>query len=232
MGTTEGKEQFLNRVAQALGRETPKMDVIKPDWRLGPVHDYNCRLSERERIDVFAESCKIRGTRLAVCEKEKLADCLGGILHDYGLGKILFPEGPEMNRFGLEELLENPTYSFSTWNTQDSREDNIRNAEDANIGITFPVGAVADTGMVIQMMDAKQSRSLGLLPQVHISIISEQALYCTLTDAFAALPQETEDQPSQMIFIAGPSSTGDIENNIVIGVHGPMYECVVVVRDE
>lgn len=226
------KETFLNRISHALGRETPPAQVAKPDWLTGPVHDYNTRLSQRARLDIFQESCTERGTRLEVCTRPELAARLKAIIGDYGGGKILYPEGPQRAEYGLETLINDPAYQFSKWDTNQTGEANIQNAEDANIGITFPQGAVADTGMVIQFMDATQSRSLGLLPQAHISVIHEKDLYLTLTDAFAALPQETNNQPSQMVLIAGPSSTGDIENVIVIGVHGPMYECVVLVRDE
>ncbi|MCG1053965.1 LUD domain-containing protein [Mycetohabitans sp. B5] len=52
-----------------------------------------------------------------------------------------------------------------------------------------------------------------------------------LEDAFALMRAERGELPSSVNFISGPSRTGDIEQTIVLGAHGPYRVHAVVVRD-
>ena len=51
----------------------------------------------------------------------------------------------------------------------------------------------------------------------------------TLEDAFALLRAEHGGVPRALNIVSGPSRTGDIEQTIVLGAHGPYRVHVVIV---
>ena len=52
-----------------------------------------------------------------------------------------------------------------------------------------------------------------------------------MEDAFALLRAECGEVPRAINFISGPSRTGDIEQTIVLGAHGPCRVHLVLVGE-
>jgi L-lactate dehydrogenase complex protein LldG len=50
-----------------------------------------------------------------------------------------------------------------------------------------------------------------------------------MEDAFARLREERTEMPRALNLVSGPSRTGDIEQTIVLGAHGPRRVHIVVV---
>lgn len=222
------KEAFLKGIAHSLGRsEIKKEPPQHPDFQQGALEAYNTRLCKGNSLEQFEAACRVRGAKLTLCHQAEIGDKIQDKIHQYGGGEVTYAGGDQAKKYGLA-LLETEEASFHLWDLEKSPEENRAQAEKAKIGITFPLGAISETGMLIQPVSDDQARSISLLPEVHLSLVKASTLYQTLTEAFAVLP---EDRPSQLLFIAGPSSTGDIENNIVIGVHGPMAEEIFLILD-
>ncbi len=77
---------------------------------------------------------------------------------------------------------------------------------------------LADTGSVVLAASAEEPRSRSLLPAVHVSVLEESRILPGLDDLFAAVG---DDLPSSLAIITGPSRSADIEQHLVVGVHGP-----------
>ena len=96
---------------------------------------------------------------------------------------------------------------------------------EADLGITGADYAMVETGTVVLLPRAGLSRLVSLAPPVHLAIVRPQEVLETLDDLFVlrrlAYYQNGEDMGSYMNFITGPSRTADIEQTLVIGVHGP-----------
>lgn len=88
------------------------------------------------------------------------------------------------------------------------------------VGLTGAHGALADTGAIALISGPGRGRLASLLPPVHIAILPQQKLYPSLP-AFLAAHHEATTAGSNLVFIAGPSRTGDIEMTLTMGVHGP-----------
>ena len=75
---------------------------------------------------------------------------------------------PQMDEFGLNKAFEDAEgkdgLTFVKWDASKGREYNINNAQDANIGITFPLMGIAETATLVQPMISGSGRSVGLLP--------------------------------------------------------------------
>ena len=85
---------------------------------------------------------------------------------------------------------------------------------------------LADTGSVVLASAWDEPRSRHLLSDVHVSILSEERILPGLPELFAAVG---DDLPSALAIVTGPSRSADIEQRLVVGVHGPREVHVVLV---
>jgi L-lactate dehydrogenase complex protein LldG len=108
----------------------------------------------------------------------------------------------------------------------------FRKPEDADLtGITGCFCATAETGSLVLLSGADTPASGALLPQTHIAIVPASRIVATQEDAFALMRTERGELPRAVNFVSGPSRTGDIEQTIVLGAHGPYRVHVIVVRN-
>ena len=99
----------------------------------------------------------------------------------------------------------------------------------ADVGITSVDFGVAETGTLALLAGPGQGRAVSLLPPVHVAVLDAR----DLVDELAELFEETTAQgalPSALTFVTGPSRTGDIEQKLTIGIHGPKELHLVVVN--
>ncbi len=121
----------------------------------------------------------------------------------------------------------------------DDRETVRRRLAESGMGITGADYAIAETGSVIVLPRKGLSRLVSVVPPVHVAIVRPQDILGTLDDLFALRRLEFHrgrasgdgDMGSYLNFITGPSRTADIEQTIVVGVHGPR-EVHMVLLDE
>lgn len=99
----------------------------------------------------------------------------------------------------------------------------------ADIGLTGAVAGVAATGSVVLAASAAGSRGVGLLPPVHVCVLAEDRIVATPADLLRPLGDDPPP-PSSVVFVGGPSRTGDVEQILTLGVHGPRHVHLVVVR--
>ncbi len=98
----------------------------------------------------------------------------------------------------------------------------VRAAIDSDTaGIAGCFCAIAETGTLMLLSAAPTPASVSLLPETHIAIVPVTRIVATMEDAFALLRAEHDGMPRAVNFISGPSRTGDIEQTIVLGAHGP-----------
>ncbi len=99
------------------------------------------------------------------------------------------------------------------------------------VGITGCFCAVAETGTLMLLSGADTFASAALLPETHIAMVPVSRVVGSIEDAFALAKKERGELPRATNFISGPSRTGDIEQTIVLGAHGPYRVHVILVRD-
>lgn len=99
------------------------------------------------------------------------------------------------------------------------------------VGITGAFCAVAETGSLLLLSGPDTYASASLLPETHIAVLPASRIVAYMEDAFALARAERGELPRATNFISGPSRTGDIEQTIVLGAHGPYRVHVIVVLD-
>jgi len=90
---------------------------------------------------------------------------------------------------------------------------------------------VADLGAVVIASSAVGSRAATALAPVHIVVAQTSQLVWSLADAVERIEEAAGEQslPSDVLLIAGPSRTADIEKTLVIPAHGPRELCVILI---
>lgn len=227
----QNKKAFLHNVSLALGR-TSIPDHVEPiDLSKGPQHQMMQGMSQEEIIAAFTKECDALGTKYTEATPENLKEVLLQVIAECGGGKVIYPDTEEMDRYGLREAFEaagakDENLTFVKWDASMGREYNIENAQDANIGVTFPIGGIAETATILQQCSSGSGRSIGLLPITHIAIIQKDTIYPRMTQSMAMLREKFKEDrasfPSNLVHISGPSNTADIELVKVVGVHGPI----------
>lgn len=91
------------------------------------------------------------------------------------------------------------------------------------VALSFARLGVAETGSVITWTGKANPAANNLLPEHHIMLVDKTDLVPTMEDAWDRINQELEKlgRPRGINFIAGPSSTADIDGQLVYGAHGP-----------
>jgi L-lactate dehydrogenase complex protein LldG len=115
-----------------------------------------------------------------------------------------------------------------TWYISGEVEDYRSLCARADVGLTTADFALAETGSLVISAGSSRSRLTSLLPPIHIVLLPESRILPSLFDWIALRP---ENLPSNLILISGPSKTADIEQTLVVGVHGPKQLIVIVYPD-
>ena len=108
------------------------------------------------------------------------------------------------------------------------REPTPEHAAQAGLGVTSAVAGIAATGSLVLDSRRMGSRSACLLPPVHLCVVGVNNLLQTPGDALRGVASAGDALPSSLVLVTGPSRTGDIEQLITMGAHGPTALHVVL----
>ena len=89
------------------------------------------------------------------------------------------------------------------------------------LGITGCFCALAETGTLLFATAANSPTGTMLLPATHIAVVPANRVVSGMEEAFDLVRRDRASVPRAMNFVSGPSRTGDIEQTIVLGAHGP-----------
>jgi L-lactate dehydrogenase complex protein LldG len=93
---------------------------------------------------------------------------------------------------------------------------------DDRLGITGSFCAIAETGTLVFTSGPDTPTASALLPDTHVAVVRADRVVSGMEEAFALVRAAAHGgMPRAMNMISGPSRTGDIEQTIVLGAHGP-----------
>lgn len=103
------------------------------------------------------------------------------------------------------------------------------NAEDA-VGVTGVFAAIAETGTLMLASGPGTPATASLLPETHVAIVPAGRIVAHMEQGWDLARAEFGRLPRAVNFISGPSRTADIDQQIVLGAHGPYRVHIVLVR--
>jgi len=223
------RDRFMDEVRKALGRSSRLEEAPPFAWRHSIQKDLIKDRTRDELVHLFLEYGRTIGIDGIETAMEGLNESIRRAVKDYGPGPVILEEHPLLDDLGTADSLRKDA-EVRVWDTGSSREDSIRFAEKACVGIAVAEMALAETATVMLFSHRGCGRSLTLLPESVIYIVPESRIYPRLTQGMERLQAYKEDLPSSVNFVSGPSATSDIELVRVVGVHGPVRVTHIVVN--
>ena len=245
-------EDFLAMVRGALGRED-----APPAEPYAPLLDDLAALESqatavRERIagelpglmTQMADTAALRGWNVARCAGvEDALDYVVSLASRLGATSVARSEQEVFGAMPVDSALAGVGALCwpAVYEGDESRASVRRRLEEGAMGITGADYAVAETGSIIVLPRRGLSRLVSVVPPVHVAIVRPQDVIGTLDDLFTlrrlefyrnGKPESSGDMGSYLNFITGPSRTADIEQTIVVGVHGPKEVHLVMLEQE
>jgi L-lactate utilization protein LutC len=101
----------------------------------------------------------------------------------------------------------------------------------ATAGISGVDAALALTGTLVLSSGEGRGRIPTVLPPIWIAVVAAEQIVPRFEDWLAqerARGMSTVYSRANLAFVTGPSRTGDIEMELILGVHGPGTEYVII----
>jgi L-lactate dehydrogenase complex protein LldG len=231
------RETILGRIraSLAVNRDLLEAEVAKapPPHPTGPFVR-----SDLAPLDQFTAELEALHGHVHLCATEDEArDKLRSLLATHEARSVLHWDLDEIPLPGVGGMLAELGI--------ESAEGHVVGAEDrgARIQALEPVpvclsgadAAIAESGSILVVTGPGRGRLASLLPPIHIAILPADRLVRTLPQAFELLRRrfgaDVVHQRANITIITGPSRSGDIEQTLTLGVHGPKEVHVIVLGD-
>lgn len=157
---------------------------------------------------------KMRDNKFIVEESDKahLEAKINEITASYGYEKLIYPSNLALD---ISKINASDKVCF------DKEIENLRKEVfHSEFSIIHARCGVSSHGVVCVLSSKEQPRMLSLAPTLCIILLKKEEVVRSMSEAFALVKKEHEVLPNNILFIAGPSRTADIELITVFGVHG------------
>jgi L-lactate dehydrogenase complex protein LldG len=210
--STTSKEKILKKIRKALIHKSPQEigDVDK---------ESEIFVTSEEPLEIqFAQNFSALNGKFIFCENQnEFIENFAFIAGDNKWQNIFCLE-PE-----LKLLLSKGNIVFS-----DREEDLLK----TDIGLTLCECLIARTGSIMVSSRQASGRRLPVYSNFHIVVAYTSQLVNNVKDALKLVKEKYSNQlPSMISTITGPSRTADIEKTLVQGAHGPKEVFVFLIDD-
>jgi L-lactate dehydrogenase complex protein LldG len=218
-----GRDAILGRVRSGLGRSGPvdgerraALEVRLRDHKRGIIPNRTAR-DRKGLADLFVEMAEaVQATTARVPSPAEVPDAVADYLARHNLGSDI--------RMAPDERLDDipwqdrPTLSIT------------RGRSDGGDGVTAAFAAVAETGTLMMHSGPATPTTLNFLPDNHVVVLRESQIRRAYEDGWDLLRQQGA-MPRTVNFVTGPSRSGDIEQTLMLGAHGPRRLHIILIAD-
>lgn len=225
------KEEFLQRLANKLGRER-MYEAPRPRWETQPWDHLHKDLDQAGLVAQFAgELMKLGGVVIPVANGKLLPKAVNAYLTEAEFKKlIVWPAGEELDGDEPADVFAEQGYEVVRWSAAGDRDTLVRAAESAHAGLVYAAQGISETGSIVLYNRGDRGRVVSLLPNQLLVAVRGSTIVPRITQVLAGLPGRALDY-SCVNIITGPSRTSDIEMDLTIGVHGPGRIAVFLIED-
>ncbi|WP_339011848.1 lactate utilization protein C [Lactococcus garvieae] len=224
-GTIENRTQFLDTLLKKRGSVELPFEPYTLISDLPQTHLAD--LSTDELLELAKEQSRRVSANLVETTSLEMNKIIHGLIETSGGGQVIVPSTDDLEKLGVNIISD----QLVKWKIgKEKREENINAAQNSNVVVAVPKFFLADSATIVVESEAGQGRSLHFLPTHYISVIPLSRMVPRSTQAATWL-DENKKPGSTVHFISGPSNSGDIEMQLVVGLHGPLEINYVIVKD-
>lgn len=219
------RDAVLGRIRRGLGRTGPVDDSRRAELesRLknherGIIPDRSKR-DPKALVDLFVEMAeKVQTSVARVAAPADVPDALGEYLARHNLGSDV--------RMAPDERLDDipwadrPTLTVTRGSS----------AGDDEVSVTAALAGIAETGTLMLHSGPASPTTLNFLPDDHVVVLRASQIAGAYEDGWDRL-RAAGAMPRAVNFITGPSRSGDIEQTLMLGAHGPRRLHIILVED-
>lgn len=240
-------EQFRETVRAALGRESgpPPEPYGVLTQELPEIETQAQAVRERiarertELLDQLADIAALRSWNVQRCDgAEEALDYVTSLVRGLGATSVARSAQAVFDTVPVDAAIAGAGGLCwrAVYDGPASRNEVRQRLAESGMGITGADYAIAETGSVVVLPRQGLSRLVSVVPPVHVAIVRPSDIVGTLDDLFTLRRLEYVrsggEMGSYLNFITGPSRTADIEQTIVVGVHGPREVHMVLLNKE
>ena len=167
---------------------------------------------------LLEELAAVGGHGRRVAGAQDVRDYVRALARERAATSLLRWDDPFLERLALDDALAAEGVEVVVWRELDDFRDV---AGRADIGLSAPAWGIAETGSIALESGPGRGRVVTLLPPCHVSVLPAERVLPTVADVIGHYARAGAALPSGLAFHTGPSRTGDIEQTLATGVHGP-----------
>jgi len=214
-----GRRRILTRLENAWCEAPampagPALPEDKPRDRQALIEDLKSRM----------EAVK---TEIHVVASEEWLDTLAAVIKEKRINTLLYGPDSDLGLALQGRWQQDATPAAELIAYREPAETVKQTLFEVDAGITGAAGAIADTGALILRPGIAEPRLMSLVPPVHIAVLDAAHIHTSMAAAMQTM-RWTEDMPTNLLLISGPSKTADIEFTLTFGVHGPKALIVII----
>ena len=230
---------MLEKIRQALGRpSTQKSSSIDNK----DVNDTLPTEAPKETlIHTFeTELGRVGGIPHRVANSIQLGDVLKTILGTEKTLNTVLSANPILTNAYIINTLRARCRHVALWEKDAGdhpSEDYSRACFEAQVGFSGVDFVLAETGTLVVSSQTEGSQLTSLAPPIHVAFYRPSQVVAGLEQVLDGLAGRKSGPDNRImshsvVFITGPSRTGDIELTLTLGVHGPQQLHAILIEDE
>lgn len=218
---SSARDNILTRLREGLGRNPEPVEAVTL-WEESAARGDAV-------LDLFVERMRSVNCEVHLTTDAGWPEMLAGILAEGKISNLLYAPDSRVGRAIDAATARGVMFpELRTWNgpAEEFRDELFA---DIKASITTTVGGIAEPGALIVWPTPEEPRLMSLVPPIHFAVVRAETIFPTFARALQCLDW-AEKHPNNSLLISGPSKTGDIENVLQFGIHGPVRQVVFVVK--
>ncbi len=219
-----GRDTILSGIRTALGRGPLDSEAqAEIDDRIAKrarnLIPQRAQLPPAEQVDLFVSMAEsLAATTDRVDSLDDVPDAVAGYLAGLNLPSAV-------------KAAPDPALQAIPWEKRPTLEVTTGRAEDPDLtSVTAAAAAIAETGTLMLASSEHSPTTLNFLPDNHIVVLRTGQVVGAYEDGWDLL-RANGGIPRTVNFVSGPSRTGDIEQKIQLGAHGPRRLHIILVDE-
>lgn len=227
---TTARDKLFGNIRRALQRgplKDAEREALEARLRAPHVNliPYRAQLPHAGQIELFLRMAERHEcTTARISSLKQIPDAVAEYLAQRNL--------PTQLRISPDPVLETIDWSTRPLLTiQSGRAD-----PQDQVSLTPAFAGIAETGTLILASGPTRPATLNFMPDTHIVLLQASQIVGDYETAFRRLRGSRDERDGQFMprtvnMVTGPSRTGDIEQTLILGAHGPRRLHIILVDD-